>query len=199
LPQLPIKRRGLTEFTFSRFLVPHLSGFTGVSVFLDADILVLCDIYELVAQHDVLNAVSVAQHQNKFEWPSIMVFSNGCCRKLTPEYIDNEANYPYDFSWAASVGNIPPQYNHCVGYDPPMPGAKIVHFTQGIPCFPETAHSEFKDEWYAELKSSTFTVPWKDIMGQSIHEEHVLRRNRDEGKAGASIIEVPTHYSQSAR
>ena len=40
LKQLPIERRGLTEFTFSRFLVPYLCGFKGMAVFLDADMVV---------------------------------------------------------------------------------------------------------------------------------------------------------------
>ena len=37
LSQLPITRRGLTEFTFSRFLVPWLTGFKGKSMFMDQD------------------------------------------------------------------------------------------------------------------------------------------------------------------
>jgi hypothetical protein len=135
----------------------------------------LCDIYELVEQHDIKNAVSVAQHQQRFEWPSLMVFSNGCCKKLTPEWIDDKKNNPFDFSWAPSVGNLPPEYNHCIGYDPPGP-AKIVHYTQGIPCFPETEDSEYRDEWMEEFKSATSTVPWADIMGKSVHEEPVLKR-----------------------
>jgi hypothetical protein len=37
LKTLPIKRRGLTEFTYSRFLVPYLCDYQGWSLFLDTD------------------------------------------------------------------------------------------------------------------------------------------------------------------
>src|SRR5207249_2924434 len=47
LKQLPITRTGLTEFTYSRFLVPYLSDYTGISIFLDSDVLCLADIWEL--------------------------------------------------------------------------------------------------------------------------------------------------------
>lgn len=140
--------------------------------------LCLCDIHELVERHEVTNAVSVAQHQQHFEWPSLMVFSNGCCLKLTPEYVDNKENKMFDFKWAPSIGNLPPEYNYCVGYDKPRNDAKIVHYTQGIPCFPEVSDSPYKEEWYAELNSATSTVPWKQIMGGSVHEQRVLERQR---------------------
>ena len=35
--QLPIKRTGLTPFTFSRFLVPWLCDYQGTALFLDID------------------------------------------------------------------------------------------------------------------------------------------------------------------
>jgi len=38
-----------TEFSFSRFLVPYLSGFEGWSLFIDCDTLVRADIAELWA------------------------------------------------------------------------------------------------------------------------------------------------------
>jgi hypothetical protein len=40
LPQLPLKRRGLTEFTFTRYLPPYLCNYRGTSIFLDADMVV---------------------------------------------------------------------------------------------------------------------------------------------------------------
>ena len=183
LPQLPITRQGLTEFTYSRFLCPYLSGFKGITIFMDADMLVLCDIYQLVEQHSAFNAVSVAQHQQRFEWPSLMVFTNGSCQKLTPEFVDNGANKLFDFAWASNIGNLPSEYNHCIGYDAPRDDAKIVHFTQGIPCFQETADSEYQQEWMDELASCTSTVPWFEIMGGSVHAEPVLERYRAKQEA----------------
>src|SRR5512135_816786 len=76
LHKLPISRRGLTEFTFSRFLVPWLCGYEGVAIFMDADIVVRGDIAELAAQADPQCAVQVMQEQQRFEWASVMLFNN---------------------------------------------------------------------------------------------------------------------------
>ena len=47
LDTLPLKRQGLTPFTYSRFLVPYLCGYQGLGLFLDADMLALGDITEV--------------------------------------------------------------------------------------------------------------------------------------------------------
>ena len=72
LDQLPITRRGLTGFTYSRWLVPWLCGFRGKALFMDADMIVRADVAELFALDD-MSAVSVMQEQERFEWPSLMV------------------------------------------------------------------------------------------------------------------------------
>lgn len=169
---MPVKRRGLTSFTFSRFLVPYLCGYQGVAVFIDADMLCLGDFAELekYAEHPV----SVVKNELRFEWPSLMVFNCGRCIKLTPELV--EKGDPFSFSWADSVGVLPSEFNHLVGYDKPRPDAKVVHYTQGIPCFPETKDCEYAKEWMDELKHMNSTVSWEKIMGNSVHKEPVLRR-----------------------
>ena len=89
LKTLPIKRRGLTVFTFSRFLVPWLCQFKGRALFLDADMVVTGDIAELFDMAG-LNAVSVMQDHQRFEWASAMLFNCGACLRLTPDFIDDE-------------------------------------------------------------------------------------------------------------
>src|SRR3954454_4433898 len=51
-----------TEFSFSRFLVPHLSGYEGWSLFMDCDMLARVDIAELWAQRDDRYAVMCVKH-----------------------------------------------------------------------------------------------------------------------------------------
>src|SRR6476469_10822114 len=41
---------GTTEFSLTRFLVPYLSNYEGVSIFMDCDMLVQCDMYEVLAE-----------------------------------------------------------------------------------------------------------------------------------------------------
>jgi len=67
LDKLPITRRGLTQFTYSRFLVPYLCNYEGAAIFMDADVVVKADIGELLAQADGVSAVQVMKDQHKFE------------------------------------------------------------------------------------------------------------------------------------
>jgi hypothetical protein len=167
LSQLPIKRRGLTEFTFSRYLVPYLCGFEGAALFLDADMLVLDDIYKLnEVVKDNPEPVSMVKGLHKFEWPSLMYFNCAKCTVLTPEFIETDS--PQKLDWA-DIGAIPNEWNHIVGYDQPNTNAKLVHFTQGIPCFPETKGCEYSDQWHKEMRKTISTVSWDDLMGGSVH------------------------------
>jgi hypothetical protein len=53
---------GATEFSFSRFLTPYLSGYTGQSIFLDCDMLVRCDISDIFDDCDLSHDVFVVKH-----------------------------------------------------------------------------------------------------------------------------------------
>lgn len=174
LRTLPIKRRGLTEFTYSRFLVPYLSDFDGYSLFLDSDILVRCDIAELFdfadRQYDETD-VCLVRSIRRFEWPSVMLFNNYQCKHLTPEFI--ESNTMYDFSWMTDPANLPKEYNHLVGYSEPNPDAKIVHFTKGVPVWEETKGCEFSKEWFKTFQRMNSTVSHDELMGGSVHVQKV--------------------------
>jgi len=169
LSQLPLSRIGLTEFTYSRYLVPYLCNYEGCAIFMDADMLCLADINKMKVSDDDYHGVSVVKHSRRFEWPSLMFFINEKCKRLTPELIQHGT--PQDLKWSDSVGEIEPNWNHLVGYDKPNPDAKIVHFTQGIPAFKETWDCEFGETWRKELDATRSTVSWEDIMGKSVHKQ----------------------------
>lgn len=173
LEQLPIKRRGLTDFTFSRFLVPYLCGYEGRALFLDADILVRCDIAELFACADETHSVQVSRGPHRFEWPAVMLFNNERCKDLTPEYI--EAGNPFSFEWG-TVGDIPPEFHHIVGYDAPAKNAKVVHFTAGVPEFREVLPCEYAHDWLREKQIAMATCSWLELMGKSVHARPILER-----------------------
>lgn len=174
LSQLPINRRGLTEFTYSRFLVPHLCNYGGVAIFMDADIVVKGDIYELAAQADNRYAVQVMQEQAQFEWASVMLFNCYQAKKLTPAYIEDVANPLFDMSWG-KVGTFTEEWNCCVGYSDKT-DAKLYHFTQGLPIWHETRGLPQDAAWFEEYELLTKTVSWKALMGKSVHAKPVLRR-----------------------
>ena len=153
LPTLPISRAGLTDFTFSRFLPPALSGYQGKSVFLDADMLMLGDVSELFDLATDEHSVWVVKNEKKFEWPSLMVFNNDQCRNLTPDFIEDETNNPADFTWAESVGELPAEWNFLVGYDQVGALPKLIHYNAGIPGFAETVSFDFSKEWINEKEA----------------------------------------------
>ena len=169
LNQLPITRRGLTEFTYSRWLVPFLSSYEGYSVFVDADMLVLADITQILNGIDPLAAVSVVMHEAAFERPSLMVFNNKRCRVLTPDYVEDQSHPLFDLKWASKVGALHKNWNHVIGYNPPNPDAKIIHYTRGIPCWPETDKTEWAAEWHQEFGAASATVSFEELMGASVH------------------------------
>lgn len=186
LSQLPIERRGLTEFTYSRYLVPWLCNYEGTALFIDADTLVLGDLAELPWTL-LADPVAFVPHERSaingqnlaFERASVMLFNCGHdkSRRLTPEYV--EAWKPQTFDWANhEFTRLGHEWNHLVGYDAPRAPndpAKIVHFTQGIPCFDETMNDEYATQWKLVLESAIATVPWEGIMGGSIHAQYKKR------------------------
>lgn len=172
---LPIKKQGLTPFTYSRFLCPWLCNYEGTSVFLDADIMARGDISAL-ENIDLGPDVSLVKHkERKFEWSSVMVFNNAKCKRLTPEYIDGPEN-PMGMKWADQIGELPSQWNHLVGYDTPRDDAILVHFTQGVPIWPETSSCEYAQEWKVEMFEMLSAQPWATLMGSSVHAKPVLEK-----------------------
>lgn len=125
------RERGPTEstaFSMTRFLVPHLSGYYGHSLFLDCDMLCRVDIQDLrgewvratmnaiktrlpdpavmVCQHDYEpkpDPKFLGQQQTSYvkkNWSSVMYFDNGKCRALTPEYVNSATGLElHRFQW----------------------------------------------------------------------------------------------------
>lgn len=158
-----------TDFSFSRFLVPYLSGFEGWSIFMDCDMLALDDIYKLWQLRDDKYAVMVVKHQHvpkeevkflnavqtKYEkknWSSVMLFNNAKCEALTPDFVNTASGLQlHQFKWLKSddlIGAIPARWNHLVGYDNVDSSAAFVHYTIGGPYFNEYVSCEYADEWF---------------------------------------------------
>lgn len=164
-----------TEFSLTRFLVPHLSGYSGWSIFMDCDMLCRVDIAALekeIANQDD-KAVLVCKHdyvpktQRKFldqvqtryprkNWSSLMIFNNARCRSLTPDYVNSAPGLElHRFAWTddAAIGELPLEWNWLVGEYAHNPAAKIVHFTIGGPYFAAYRDCDYAGEWFAEFES----------------------------------------------
>lgn len=163
-----------TDFSFSRFLTPFLSGYEGWSVFMDCDMLMLDDIAKLWQMRDDRYAVMVVKHnhvpketvkfhgepQTKYEkknWSSVILFNNARCRALTPEYVNKASGLDlHQFKWLGNddlIGALPDRWNHLVGYNQPRKDAALVHFTQGGPYFEEYQNCDYSKEWFDAKKA----------------------------------------------
>jgi hypothetical protein len=161
-----------TEFSFSRFLTPYLSGYQGWSLFMDCDMLLRADIAELFACADDRYAVMACQHNytprdeikfldrpqvryDKKNWSSVMLFNNARCRKLTPEFVQTASGLDlHQFKWLADEGEIGAldlEWNWLVGEYDFNPRVKNAHFTIGGPWFDEYRDSDYAGEWLAAL------------------------------------------------
>lgn len=132
--------------------------------------LVLGDISELFDLADPQYAVQVVKNKRRFEWPSLMLFNCEKCKALTLGYVEKENLF--DFAWAESIGDLPAEWNHCIGYDEPKQ-AKLLHYTTGIPIFEQTKKFGYVEEWKEVHQYANGTVSWEELMGNSVHAEVV--------------------------
>jgi hypothetical protein len=172
-----------TEFSFSRFLTPYLSGYAGWSLFMDCDMLVRGDIAELFGLADERYAVMVCKHdyvprdevkflnhaQAKYakkNWSSVMLLNNDRCRALTPQYVQNASGLElHQFKWLADealIGDLPLEWNWLVGEYDFNPQARNAHFTRGGPYFADYVTSDYADEWLAMRARTNFVVGGPD-------------------------------------
>ena len=144
-----------TEFTYSRFLIPHLENYEGFSIFLDDDILFDGSILPMFYFMNPDDAVACIQYdfdkypETKFTgeknvsypkklWSSLMIFNNGHedCKKLTPEVVNTETGkYLHQFEWTDAISEIPEWFVITEGhaYTDKVWRPLAVHYTRGGP------------------------------------------------------------------
>lgn len=192
--QRPRAASEATEFSLTRFLVPYLSGYKGLSLFVDCDVLFQADVYDLllfplieagkevyVCQHDYQPKSAtkfLGQQQTAYprkNWSSVMLFDNARCFALTPDYVNGAT--PMDlhrFAWLNppqcgdptcnghhglnNPGSLPLEWNWLVGEYEPNANAKLLHFTQGTPCFEGYRTCDHADLWFQAL--GELGKPW---------------------------------------
>jgi lipopolysaccharide biosynthesis glycosyltransferase len=166
-----------TEFSFTRFLVPYLAGYSGWALFMDCDFLWRGDVAGLMDYADPQCAVMCVQHKYKPKettkmdgavqhqyprknWSSLMLINcdhPDVQQNLTPQIVNIATGmYLHRFKWTEDerIGNLPIAYNYLEGChtkkDCPNPVA--VHFTRGGPWFKDYVDVEYGDEWMAVVK-----------------------------------------------
>ena len=161
-----------TEFTFTRFLVPHLMNFKGWALFIDSDIIFLDDVDNLFALANDNFAVMCVKHEYKPKpglkmdgqvqtvyprknWSSVVLWNCGhpSNEKVTVDSVNNpnyDGAYFHRFSWLQDheIGELPCDWNWLVGWYRKEDGSpKALHYTEGGPWFKNYRNCEFHSEW----------------------------------------------------
>ncbi|RVV98979.1 glycosyltransferase [Mesobaculum littorinae] len=163
-----------TEFTYSRFLVPHLAGYEGWALFVDCDFLFFGDVADLGRYMDPDKAVACVQHDYtpkettkmdgvqqtvypRKNWSSFMLFNcaHPSTRQLTVEKVNTESGaYLHRMQWAKDdeIGSIPETWNWLDGWSakPAQGRPAAVHYTSGGPWFEAWQDVSYAGEWHAE-------------------------------------------------
>jgi hypothetical protein len=169
------QRDGTNAFIYLRFLIPYLEGFEGWAIFADGSDMVMCaDIAELADLYDPFKAVQVVKHEYKTKhprkylgtrmesanqdypaknWSSLMLINCGhyAWRQMTP---DKVASLPgsylhrFDFCDPRQVGELPKEWNWLADEYGENVNPKLLHWTTGIPAFPQHRGAPMAHKWY---------------------------------------------------
>ena len=96
-------------------------------------------------------------------WSSVMIFncSNWKTRRLTPEYVQSATGKMlHRFEWLddEDIGELPIEWNWLSDEFGENPEAKLVHYTNGTPCFHEYACSPMANEWHRERMLTNYSL-----------------------------------------
>ena len=155
--------QGSNQFTYSRFLVPYLMGYKGRAVFADAsDMLCLGDVKELEIMLNLLEtSVGVVKHEYETinpvkyigtelecknvnylrkNWASLMLIDceSQYWRIIEPNTLSAFSNLELlklKFIPNNEITEIDDAWNRLVDEGQSLEGAKLIHWTAGIPAF----------------------------------------------------------------
>ena len=170
LDQVPTDRRGSTDFSFSRFLVPYLCNYEGHALFVDCDMVCLGDVKELdFCPEGEVAVCKIDYHPEESEkflgekqldyamkcWSAVMLFNNAKCRHLTPKYVNTAQGLNlHQFTWADRVDGLPLAWQFIPGEPLSSKGEepKMVHYTEGGPWFEGYENCPMAEVWDEEYR-----------------------------------------------
>lgn len=170
-----------TEFSHSRFLVPHYARYLGLTegwaLFCDCDFLFQSDIASLFALADPHYAVMVVKHMHKPDetskmdgqmqtvyprknWSSLILWNlaHPAHGRLGVAQVNMErGRWLHAFGWLDDddIGELPRGWNHLVGVDPLSEAgeAGALHYTLGGPWFEGHEAGPLAARWLAERRA----------------------------------------------
>jgi lipopolysaccharide biosynthesis glycosyltransferase len=180
-----IDYKASTEFTFTRFLIPHLMHYKGWALFCDSDIVFLEDVQSLFDLADDKYAIMCVKHdyspkatkkmdgqvQSTYprkNWSSVVLWNCGhpSNSQLTLEVVNNQdldGKYFHRFSWLKDneIGSLPLDWNWLAGWSSVHPETD----TSGSPdSKPRAIHYTEGGPWFKEYRNCEFHLEWKRAL-----------------------------------
>ena len=181
-----------TEFAFTRFLVPHLTGYRGWALFCDADFLFRGDISDVFDRADDSKAILCVKHQHvpsetvkmdgvpqsaypRKNWSSFVLWNCAHPKNLalTPHMVNTKPGlWLHTFAWLddADIGHLYEGWNWLVGISPTSESVASYgapeRFITGI-------HFTLGGPWFADHRETDYSNLWRrelaKIEGESNH------------------------------
>jgi lipopolysaccharide biosynthesis glycosyltransferase len=205
-----------TEFSHTRFLVPHLTKYKGWALFMDCDMVFTGDIRKLFDLIDPQYAVMVVKHKyrpkegvkmdgqvqsvyQRKNWSSFILFNcaHEANRKLTPEYVSfAKGGDMHAFGWLGDddrlIGEIPATYNWIDGSSPPMlapspVGGKIIKAP-----LPEVIHYTVGGPWFPNCRQVKYADVWT-----TYYEKWQFDGNHDDAPSHVPTTKYESKYQKA--
>ena len=167
------------EFSFTRFLVPYLSDYRGISIYFDCDMMLRVDIAEVLQEigdkpvylvkHDYTPKDEYKYFGKKQytyprkNWSSFVVWNckHPSNKVVTPTFVNTASAaelHQFKFLKDNEIGELDVRWNWLVGeYDNPPKDVKNIHWTIGGPYFKDYKNVDFAKEWRGMLEKVTYT------------------------------------------
>ena len=173
----PRDPEGSTQFSITRFLVPHLMNYSGVGIFFDCDMLITRDIQEMFDLFDPQYAVQCVKHEYtpcsvtkmggmkqtiyvRKNWSAVVIYNcdHPSTQKLTNKVVETaEPHFLHRFEWLKDeeIGDLPREFNFLVEEQPkPEKLPFNIHHTLGAPIFREKQNVDYATYFKKEFKST---------------------------------------------
>ncbi|CAN6252968.1 unnamed protein product [Urochloa humidicola] len=213
-----------TEFSFTRFLTPHLAGYRGWALFVDCDFLFVADVAELVrliADADQRGAAVLCVHHDyapteatkmdgavqtvypRKNWSSMVLFNCGHPKNiaaLTPEAVSTRSGaYLHRFMWLDDdeVGEVPFVWNFLVGHNRVDPDDEAG-------TAPRAIHYTSGGPWFERYRNCEFADLWVqerdayEAEEEEEEEEKVEGDGKEEDGVKAAVQMAPAVVSVDA-
>lgn len=141
-----------TDFSFTRFAIPLFDKSDEKVLFIDADMLFMDDIANLLKHAKSSKAVQCVQHNyepeetTKFDgfkqeryfrknWSSVMLINPSKCTITAYEVNNQTGSFLHGLLWQDddTIGSLPEEWNWLEGWSNPDIKPSLIHYTRGTP------------------------------------------------------------------